>query len=165
MRLKRKGAVFILDILYFLIRVILPKTKMEKIYQYICRIFEEEAVDCYMRDTKDIGFFEIMILGSDETKEMSRETNETMEKIKRTEFMERLVGYVPSSHIRRSQETEVVWGNIEAKKKRVVEVLTEKGELIKYLGRRIVSRNEKLYERIERVYSNLEIDLNKILPG
>ena len=117
-----------------------------------------------MRDIKDIGFFEIMILGSDETKEMSRETTETMEKIKRTEFMERLVGYVPSTHIRRSQETEVVWGNIEAKKKRVVEVLTVKKELIKYLGRRIVTRNEKLYERIERVYSNLEIDLNKILP-
>ncbi|OHD55972.1 MAG: hypothetical protein A2Y33_10965 [Spirochaetes bacterium GWF1_51_8] len=162
MTLRQKLVVNLLDKLYWAWKRVFSNDLKEKIYTYICRVFEEEAVACYMFDLKDIGFFEMMILGSDETKKMSQETNQVMEKIKRTELKERLVGYIPSKHIRQRQESEVVWENIEAKKKRVVEVLTEKGELIKYLGRRIVSHNERLYQTIERVYSRLEFDLKKI---
>ena len=162
MTLRQKLAVNLLDKLYWAWKRVFSPNLKEKVYTYVCRVFEEEAVACYMFDTKDIGFFEMMILGSDETKKMSRETTQVMAKIKQTEFKERLVGYIPSSQIRRRQESEVVWENIEAKKKRVVEVLTEKNELIKYLGRRIVTHNEKLYQTIERVYSRLEFDLKKI---
>ncbi len=131
----------------------------ESLFHLLCRYFEDEAIDCYFSDHQDIGFFETFILGSDETKKISRDSNKTMSAMKKSEILEKLSGYVVHEEKHINEEKEVVHDNIVAKKIKVVEVLKKKGEIIKYLGRRIVIRDEHLYERLEKLYNEFEKDL------
>ena len=142
-----------------------PRCIMSKLYKYVNKCFEEEAVDCYLSDLKDIGFFESFILGSDETKKIAKDSHKAIHAMKKQELLEKLTGYAnPHDPIkqekRREEENEVVKDNIITKKRRVVETLAAKNEIIKYLGRRIVIRDEALYEFLEKLYSAFETDLH-----
>lgn len=134
----------------------LPRGFLRAQFRTLCRFFEEEAIECYFSDHQDIGFFETFILGSDETKKISRDSNRTMSAMKKSEIMEKLSGYIVHQDRHISDEKEVVKESIITKKQKVVEILRKKGEIIKYLGRRIVIRDEHLYERLEKLFSEYE---------
>ncbi len=155
----KKGRVLLVNLIdrFFPCEKRLFSLKQKKrLLDYICRIFEEEAIDCYRSDSKDIGFFETFILGSDKTKTISSETDKTMQVIKMSELKEKLSGYVPSQSRKRNEREEVVKDNILMKKQEVIRLLQERNEVIKYLGRRIVVRDERLYQQLERLYNRLQ---------
>lgn len=156
MKIVDRIAIGLIDFIYSGLGRFLPISITKKVYAYVIKVFELEAIDCYYSDIKDVGFFESFLLGADETKRITHEASETIEKIKQIELIEKLAGYIPSQKIRRSQESEVVKENIDSKKKIVVQKLKEKGEIIKYLGRRIVCRNERLFKKLENLYNRLE---------
>lgn len=154
----KKGRVFLVCLIDRLVSLEKNRFSMKfksRMFDYINKVFEEEAVDCYLTDMKDIGFFETFLLGTDKTKTISSETDKTMQVIKMSELKEKLMGYVPSQSRKMNETEELVKENIQLKKDEVVRLLRQRGELIKYLGRRIVVRDEKLYQRLERVYNLL----------
>lgn len=159
MRPGKRLIVGLINRMYFLERKLLSTRAKTNLLAYVSRIFEQEAINCYIADTKDIGFFETFILGSDETKKIASETDEAMKIIRHSELKERLAGYVPSSSRRYNEAQELMKDDIDEKKRRVIDKLQEKGEVIKYLGRRITCRDEKLYEVLERLYNKLSEDL------
>ena len=152
MKRSRILALQFIDVFLPVERLLFPKGLIERSYRYICKVFQEEAIESYYADKQDIGFFESFILGSDETKRMAVETNKTIEVLRQVQLREKLAGYVRSNRANAIDETEVMKDNIVAKKKRFVETLIERDEVIKYLGRRIVTRDEKLYQKLERMY-------------
>jgi hypothetical protein len=153
----------IIDKLYFVEKTILPKVFIKQIYFFVSTAFEDEAIDCYLSDRQDIGFFENFILGADETKKLTKETNNRFQDFKKGDLMEKMSGYITPQHIIKLQQEEMMQEHILTKKNMVIEQLKGKGEIIRYLGRRIVTRNEKLYQKLERVYNKLYEDLRDSL--
>ncbi len=154
----KKGRVFLvylIDRLVSLEKANFSAKFKNRLFEYINKVFEEEAVDCYLTDMKDIGFFETFLLGTDKTKTITSETDKTMQVIKMSELKEKLMGYVPSQSRKMNEREELVKENIQLKKDEVIRILRQRGEIIKYLGRRIVVRDEHLYQRLERVYNHL----------
>ncbi len=138
---------------------VLPHGLFKSLFKLVNIYFEEEAIDCYFFDHQDIGFFETFILGSDETKKIAKDSNKTIHAMKKSEMLEKLSGYVVHQDKHLNEEKEVVKDSITSKKKKVVEVLKKKGEIIKYLGRRIVIKDEHLYEKLERMYNRFSEEL------
>lgn len=153
----------IIDRLYFVEKTIFPKILVKRIYYFVSTSFEEEAIDCYLSDRQDIGFFENFILGADETKKLTNETKNRFQDFKKGDLMEKMSGYITPQHIIKLQQEEMMQEHIHTKKNMVIEQLKGKGEIIRYLGRRIVTRNEKLYQKLERVYNKLYADLRDSL--
>lgn len=159
--MKRTTTFFIelIDRFYFVEKKMFPKSVIKKIYHYISTVFEEEAIDCYLSDRQDIGFFESFILGSEESRRLFADTDSRMKEFKKADLIEKLSGYVPPAHIVKSQKEEVMQEYIMSKKNKVIETLKKKNEIIRYLGRRIVTRNEKMYQKLERLYNQLYNDV------
>ena len=90
MKLFKLILINIIDKFYLFEKLVLPKPIIKKIYYFISTAFEEEAIDCYLSDKQDIGFFESFILGADETKRISNETNMRMQNFRKGEFIKKL---------------------------------------------------------------------------
>lgn len=163
----KKGRVFIIHLMdrfYRCEKRLFSLKRKKHLFDYVCAVFEDEAIDCYRADNKDIGFFETFILGSDKTKTISSETDKTMQVLKKSELMEKLSGFVPSRTRQMNEREEVAKENIQMKKEEVIRLLKQRGEIIKYLGRRIVVRDEDLYQRLERLYEGLNQEINPFRP-
>ena len=162
MKKRKLWSLRLIDRFYSFEKKHFPRFLLLKLYQYVNNCFKEEAIECYLSDLKDIGFFESFILGSDETKKLAKDSHKAISAMKKQELLEKLTGYARThdDNRRRKEENEVMLDNIITKKRRVVETLSEKNEIIKYLGRRIVVRDETLYEFLEKLYSAFEKDLH-----
>jgi hypothetical protein len=155
----------VIDKMYFLEKRILPRMVVKRLYRYVCQVFEEEAVDCYLADRQDIGFFENFILGSELSRKISEEIEDSIHEDSKSQAWMRSYGFRQEEEVRHKEMAELMYERILEKKKRVVELLRKKGELIRYLGRRIVTRNEMLYQKLERIYNRLYAEMQEILGG
>lgn len=133
-----------------------PVSRLEKIYKKVSLLYQQEAVESYLHDKQDIGFFEIFILGADETKKFSEETNESIETLRRSDIKEKIFGYSPSSRRIREEHNDVVQRNIDSKKMKVVDILQSRDEIINYLGKRILTQDEALYDLLSNLYERIQ---------
>lgn len=156
-----KRRLFVINLLYKLgvYNWKLPEFIREWLFDFISHWFEEESIDVYLNDRQDFGFMENFIMGSVESKKISVDTNKTIQAIKKTQITEQVRGDINrdfTKHRYSIEKDETVSESITDKKLKCIEVLQEKDEIIKYFGRKIVSRNKTLYMKIERLYHSFK---------
>lgn len=139
----------------------LPLSVRFNVYRYVRGIFEETAIEAYLLDTKDIGFFESFILGADELKRFAEEAKVQIQCFKRADMRGKFGACFlePDDRLNRN-EWKAVEDCILREKQKVVELLQAKGELIKYLGKRIVPVDESVYQLLEKAYRRYSIEKN-----
>jgi hypothetical protein len=139
-----------IDVFCSLFKRFIPKSLLKGMCRFVEKKYEEEAVESYYTDNSDIGFFELFILGSDESKKILTETKNLIRSVEKANW-----------NAVRFRENSSVKEYIRSKKEQVVSVLKQKREVIKYLGKRISIYNEKLYQKINKIYIDLSLELLK----
>ncbi|MFN3659926.1 MAG: hypothetical protein ACK4TN_01665 [Brevinematales bacterium] len=122
----------------------LPRALRQKIVKPLQYILEEAIILAYLTDGSDIGFFESFILGADRTKEMVDDVYKILQIHQRANLKEKLCTQLPDKRLHEESQ-DILCGFVQDKKRHVVDILRNRGQIIPYLHKRLAFRRPILH--------------------
>ncbi|MCX7882961.1 MAG: hypothetical protein N2314_07045 [Brevinematales bacterium] len=133
----------------------LPKPLRHHMLLPLRQVLENAIILAYLTDGSDIGFFESFILGADRTKEMVDDVYKILQVHQRANLKERLCAPLPDKRLHEENQ-DILCGFVQDKKRHVVDILRNRGQIIPYLHKRLAVRRPVLHALLWFGYSILE---------
>lgn len=121
--------------------------------RHIKRIYEETAIKAYYTDNADIGLFENFMLKKDACVKVVEDHLERDSQWNKSSIVLRVSGTTSGSSCDFEIENSEI--TTKDKKKRMIQIITEKGKIIPFYKGRLKKANPYFFKKIDKIHTKL----------